>query len=83
MTPKASTLVKESGLYHLHPEGTDLVTTIPDYWELKDERGRKRDFVFNFHAQNGAHLVPELVMPYGQIFDGTSLGYRTVLDYPM
>lgn len=75
--------IKESGLYHLHPGGIDSVITIPDYWELKDARGRKRDYVFNFHAQNGAQLVPELVLPFGHVHDATSLGYRTVLEYPM
>ncbi|MFH1347764.1 MAG: hypothetical protein ABIH22_03645 [Candidatus Margulisiibacteriota bacterium] len=73
----------ESGVYLSHPEGTGLVISIPHYWDLTDEKGRRIDYVFDFHASNGAYLLPELVMPYGHIFDATSLGYRTVLEYPM
>jgi hypothetical protein len=63
-------------------EGTvDHFLTILDYWNMTDAKGRKVDPVFNFHAVNGAQFRPDLVMPFGQVFDQNSLFYRTPLEY--
>lgn len=85
MTRNAQSLFTNSiGVYQsTSTPKVQYLLTMQDYWNQVDVDGRKKDPVFEFHARNGAHYVPELVMPYGQIYDGSSLAYRTLLEYPV
>jgi len=82
-------IILTDGGFRLHPDREGIrnkdgyLLTMQKYWDRADCKGRKRDPVFNFHFQNGARFRPDLIMPYGQIFDGSALCYRTLLEYPL
>lgn len=74
-------LAERSGILKL--PGRERIVDMQAYWGLEKEGGIKFDQTFRFHAQNGAMFCPALVMPYGNIYDGNSLSYRTPLEYPL
>jgi len=55
------------------------------YWNetMPGKPQKKFDKVFQLHGSLGGILRPDLVKPYGQIYDLRALCYRTPIEYPL
>jgi Flp pilus assembly protein TadD len=73
-------VARPEGLFSLNGEGSLL--QISAYWGLRQGEMRYEP-VYEFHETNGARFRWDLVLPYAQIFDFSSLGYRTLLEYSL
>jgi len=70
----------KEGLFYMYGGNRVSILDINKYlYPTRD--GRILDAVIRMHIKNGAVLDPRLIFPYGQVWDGKSVFYRTGLIY--